>query len=369
MFSAFELRAWPVLGWLTVLGSISPVAAQTTLPPEWKISLNSDRHTDAVPLADLGSDDPLIHSNPRPGRNIGYIRDELRLQSSYQAWQISLLVRQSATLVTNRDSLGLVQRINRGDDFTQDAHWQTHVRYQQFAGGGLELGRYFNWGTAWQANIAVQGLSLHRWRETRVDGPASVTDGGIYAFNLRSFASNNSMEEPFQESFPSLGWGMLWSGGVSWRTEAWQIVARVEDLGWLQWKGLPQQTMWLNSQIASVDADGYLNYKPLMEGYNSQQGYTRRQNGWWTLQTQWQATPTGQLQLAARTSSGMGWLPSLSWQETLGDGFSSRVSWQTHEQRLTLGFAWQGWQLHYGSDTWNGAARSRDWGLGFGAAW
>lgn len=359
------------LGLLAAIAAIVPdnVPAQAPAAAAWIIEMRSDRHSDGVPLADLGADDPLVRLRARAGRNLAWIDDEVRLSRRDGDWTWSVLGRQYAMLSTGRDTLVLaLQASGRGAART-DQRWQNRVRYQQFSGGGIELGRNLALDERWSGRLAVQGLVLQHWRTRKLDGPVGWEAAtGTYRFDLVSQETDDRMAQPFQQPFDRRGAALLLQGDVAWRGEAWRLGLEVRDLGWLHWHGLPRQDLALSTETQAVDADGFVIYRPLVQGRDSQAGTTRALGGRWTARAAWQSGPLQRFEASLQTQAGFGVLPGFAWQRRVGSAqWSAR--WRFHDSRLTLGLDWQGLGIRLGADRLGAEAHSRELALSYSLAW
>lgn len=342
-------------------------ATAAVAAPGWSLSARSVHHGEAVPLSAIDDEDEALRRlDPRRGRNIAYVDDEVRLSFDSGAWRWSVLARNSAVLVTSRDTLELVQQINSDVTPGTDRRWQTKLRYESFQGGGLELGYRFEPAAHWQARLATQVLQLRHWRQRRLDGPVSFEAGSAtYAFDLQSSHTDDRLRFPFQGSKDDTGAGLLLAGEVGWRGDAWSASLGVRDLGWLRWRQLPQQYATLSTQTQSYDADGFVIYKPLIMGRNSQEGYTHRLRGVWSARAAWQAGEAGTLELSGDWVHDFGVLPAIAWRQRLG-AVDAGLQWHVHERRATVSLGWQGWWLRAGADRLGSQQRSRELALGGG---
>jgi hypothetical protein len=352
---------------------LAPLGALAQAEDAWQIMLRSDRHSDGMPLAELAGGDPLLHLKPRAGRNLAYVDDEVRISRRQGGWQWSLLARQSASLATNRDTLALALQASGRTPATSDQAWQTRVRYQQFSGVGLEAGRSLALAAddAWQGAAAVQLLQLRHWRERVIDGPVGYEAAtGTYRFDLKSHEADDRQTAPFQEPFAARGAGLLLHGALAWQAAPWRASLEVRDLGWLRWRGLPQQALVLSTDTRSVDADGFVIYQPLVQGRDSQAGYTQRLAGVWTARMAGAIDATRRIEASLETRRGFGLLPAIAWQQRVAAADADLTAqWRVHERRLTLGLAWRGLNLRLGADRLGGQAHSRDVGVSYRSAW
>jgi hypothetical protein len=263
---------------------------------------------------------------------------------------MALLARSTATLFANRDAVDALRHAQKvGRDGT-DRHWNVAAHLRGFTGGGLELGRRLALAPEWSAAVQVQGLALTRWRDRRIEGTGEFRAATTtYGFDLRSTEIHDRLKFPFQTDGAVRGAALLFGADLGWQRGDWTLAASARDLGWLHWRGIPQQTLALSSSTQTVDADGFIIYKPLLEGRNSQQGLTRPAPPRWSASARWQATREGALTLASERVQDFGWLPSVRWAQPLGP-VQAELGWRFHEQRLELGLGWGGWRLAVGAD-------------------
>ena len=351
------------------VASCTAATAQTQAAEitDWQLTLRSERHSDALPLARLGSDD-WQHLAPRRGNNLALLDDELRISRQQAGWTWSLLARQQATLVASDSALALAALVDSGRKPAADTRWQAEVRLRAFAGAGLALGRSQALSGGWSMRGEAQLLALGRWRERRLTGPVSYgAASGGYSFDLRSDEIHDRLESPFQQAFARRGAGLLLGADLAWDGVMAWANAGLRDGGWLHWRGVPQQQATLNTATQAQDSDGYLIYRPLIQGQNLQVGLTR-----WLP---WRATlaagaklPGGdRLGLRLDTLAGFGALPSLLWQRPAAHpgALALGAEWRLHERRLDLMLSWQGLTLKAGADRIDGQARSRALALGW----
>ncbi|MDP2007986.1 MAG: hypothetical protein Q8K45_20140 [Rubrivivax sp.] len=357
-------RAAAGLAVAVVLFAASPATAVAAGDAGWQLGLRSQQHSDATAL-NLGRDPRAEDLAPRGGRNLAYIDDEVRLERTQGGWTLGLLARSRATLVVSADTLALYQQVDGGAAVTADRRWAVDARFRGFSGGGLAFGRTHGVGAGWSAQWEVQALVLQRWRERRITGTAGATAAsGEYTFALNSVQHDDGLRFPFQTGFPSRGSALLGSLTLAWQGGPWQFEAALKDAGWQGWRGLPRQDAWLDSRTAAVDADGYLIYRPLIQGQNTQATARRSAPAWGRLVTRWQPASAGAVSVEAGTDllPGFGPLPWLGLAAPVGAS-QLALRWRTHERRLTLQWAWQGLTLTAGADRLRGAARSRELGL------
>lgn len=336
----------------------------------WAVSVQSDHHLDPLPLRYLGSDDAWEHLSIRPGRQMGYLFDEVRLSrtdAARRTW--SLLARQRAVAVASEGALDLARQAESSSGLEGDRRWRVDLDYLGFSGVGLEAGQHFNLGGGWQADVAVQGLSLQRLTERRLHGQAAYrASDETYSAGLQSHEADNRMTFPFQQSMAGHGSALLLQGGVRWRSGGgegpWQADLRWRDAGWLRWRGLPQQDAALSTDLQTVDADGFVVYRPLVEGRNRQPTYRRTLAPITDADIAWRSPSLGQFHAGLTWLPGWGALPTVGWQRPVGDDVSVSLDWRVHERRADLGVTFGSWAWRLATD---GRVDSRS--TAFGLVW
>ena len=340
-----------------------PAHPAETAQPVWALSLHSLHHDDALPLSMMG-DKGTLPLAPRKGRNIAYIDDELRLSRSQGGWAWSVLARSYALVVTNEESLALYTQVAGGGRPGGDRSWNADLKLRAFSGVGLALGRAQTWGEGWTWHGEAQVLRLGRWRQRSIDGAVSFGAAtGSYQFDLHSQESDNRLDFPYQESFAANGAALLWAGGVAWEGAAAWAELGLRDAGWMFWRGLPQQQLTLNTATQGVDTEGFVSWRPLLEGRNSQGGRRGVSAPRGSAAAGIRCADGERLGLRLETlPDGGGLLPALTWQRpatTPGD-WAWGADWHWVERRLALSLGWRGLQLHLGTDRWGSSARSRE---------
>lgn len=354
-----------------VLASVLMVGAQAqtgACPPGWQLEARHDQHSDALALRDYG-DDASRKLVPRDGRNLAYLDTALRASRSScsgggdgggvgSTW--SLLARQSATLVVSRGALALATDAALAGRPQQDQRWDVSGRYLGFAGGGVEWQAAWSPRPGWTLDMGVQALALRHLRERRVEGQAGFDVASqAYRFDLRSFEAGDRLDFPFQSGVASNGWGLLFSGQLAWQAGAFGARASWHDAGWLRWSRLPQQDAQLASATQAVDADGFVIYRPLIQGLNSQPGRTVRPPLRTRVAVDWRPDARSRLELRLDGIHGYGLLPAVGASREFGD-LRLGLTWRSHERRATLALDWRGLSAVVGADRLGPEARSQE---------
>lgn len=338
--------------------------------PRWELTVEARAHSDMLPLSRWGDDDAAEALGARGGqrgRNLAYIDNEIRVSRGSPMGtgpgRISLLARQSATLVASRGAVELAADAQTAGRPPADRRWDVHARYLAFAGSGLAWQHGVSPAADWQLQGGVQALVLRDWRERLIDGTAGYTAAdGRYTANLSSFEGSDRLLFPYQQAFGGHGSALLFDAELRWAGERFSAGLGVRDAGRLRWRGLPQNESRLNTNTRSVDPNGFVLYQPLVEGRNTQ---PRRQRAA-PLRVQtfvaWQADAATRLELAAEHVTHFGLLPRFGVEHALG-AWRIGAGWHVYERRATASVGWRGLQLRVGMDAFGGRMRSRELAL------
>lgn len=358
-------RAWLLAAVAGALATTTGAQAQGATAPSWQLQLHSIRQSDALRLADFDRDDWQAVT-PRRGRNLISQDDSARLSLRHGAWTWALVARSQATLVADEQALRLAVDIDAGRRPTADQAVQVDVRLRGFSGAGLALGHELTLAPGWRASAELQLLSLSRWLERRFTGPVQYSaTTGAYDFGLQSREFDNRLDFPFRTGFGSRGVGLLLGGSLAWDGPSTWARAELRDGGWLRWRGMPQQDATLDTATQAVDPDGFLIYRPLIEGRNTQAGLQRRLPWRGLLAAGVRAGADHRLGLQLEHVPDFGLLPALTWQAGGPQALQLGARWHLHERRLVLSAAWRGFTLRAGADRLGAAARSRELALGY----
>ena len=364
-------------GVAAALGLVGTVWAQLSTPADankppaqaaaaqWQVSASSDRHNDALPLAQMGQHDDFRHLAPRPGRNLAYLSDELRLQRQGEVWGLALLARSQASLVASDQTLELAQRVATGHAPDTDRHWQAQAHLRGFTGAGVELSWRLELGDGLSLALSSQLLALGRLREREISGTVDYqSQAKAYGFDLLSAEANDRLAFPYQQAFARHGTGLLLGARLRWVHGPWQVEAGLRDGGWLRWRGIPRQDNSLVANRQSIDADGFVVYGPLLQGQNSQPALTSHQPWRGQLGASVAIDSTQRLGVSVEQWPDFGLLPAVQWRRETGP-LALGLDWRLHERRLTGALSWQGLALRVGADRLDSSARSRTLALSY----
>lgn len=333
----------------------------------WQVEATSSRHADPTPLHRLDIDDVAGQFDPRPGRNLAYMDEQLRVsyQGGRDTW--SLVARSAGKLVGTRDAFDMARSLETSGTPDRDQRWDVKATYRSFAGGGVAWQRDLVLSDRLQGWFGLEALALTQFREFELDGAAAYDAARReWQFGLQYRRNDSRLDLPFQDPYDGTGQALLTRGGLRWAGDGWTGAVAWRDAGRARWRGVPQQALQLSSSTRTYDGDGHVEYKPLLRGGYHQDTLHRSLPGIGTVRVG--VLPRAGMEVGAGGDylPGFGWLPQLDVRQRIDGGVVS-VGYAVHERRLGLALDWRGWRLAFGADRFGDEARSRAFRIGY--AW
>lgn len=341
---------------LGALAFFPSFASTQPVDPTWEVKFSTNRHNDVGPVSEItrgSSADYRI----RGGRNIAYMEDEARLTRSSGRWSFSLLVRSSGVVTANGDALAAANQFGGTQRSSQREQWNADARMTSFTGAGAEV--KLRMDTRLPVSVSAQVLGLSNLRELSVQGPAGFDPAtGTYSFDLHGDKADRRLTFPFMRTFPRYGLGVLFGAETSWEQGPATLHVAIRDLGWLIWNDLPHQVEQLSTQTRSVDQYGYVIYKPLLQGRNTQARFVTHAIPRLSASADWHVSTQTDVQASVDEVPGFGLLPAVSASRRFG-ATQVGVGWRFHERRLELALRSGGFTLALGADSLGSDAHSR----------
>lgn len=332
-----------------------------------EVQLRSELHSDPLPLRYFGQSKWAEHLTPRPGINLVQIDQsaEVLLASDKHERSVSLIARQFGRLVVSEETVRRLGEVARKDQSVQDWSLSPQMALKGFSGIGLDWQQSHPIASGWQWRWGAQGLLLRSLYARDLQGELNYQAANqTYAFDASSTEKNSSLKYPFQKSYDSSGQALLFQTHLRWVSGHMGLDAGIKDLGWLRWKQLPEQVLSLNSNVNDLDANGYLLYKPLLQGQNRQATVVWKAP--WTAQinAHWSFTPDHQLSLPWQYIPNFGWLPAYRWTDT-SQPLTWAVEWRQHDRNLVIQTQWQNWAVDFGLNNMASDSHSQVWRLSY----
>lgn len=252
--------------------------AQTTATPAadgW--TLYSDvsvwQASDAVPIDQI--DGTWTDYAPRAGRNTALMRNRAAAGVEKNGWRLGLELRQDAYLKTDRASLDAFYMYQQGRKPAPPASLALQARYFNWQAQGLRIGYRVDGPriAGRTASIDVSGAvyGKQRLRERSVRGTVNYPQADSYGFSASHVDTDSRMTYPFMGAAPDASGAGLSLAATLPLAAAWTLRMQADDIASrLRWKNLPVNTETLSSNVGAYDANGYINYQPLLSGQKRQ---------------------------------------------------------------------------------------------------
>jgi hypothetical protein len=334
---------------------------------QWRFQLRSDLHSDALELRYFGQKNWSDNARPRSGMNLVQIDQSVSMSvgSSAQGHQLGWTRRQMGRLVASEDTVRRMGQIDRGEHAPESWNWRPDLLLKGFSGEGLDWTYRSFSGAGWSWEGGLQWLRLSRLYGRELTGTVSYDAADqSYGFQAQSLQVGSNLKLPFQKPVETLGQALLVHGHIHWRSESFGLSAGLRDWGQLRWAGLPQQVLRLNSSTSERDENGFIVYKPSIQGQNSQPVIRWRAPYTLDVAAHWRLGSAGQFSLQGERVPDFGWLPSLRWSRSLGS-LDGALQWRMHQRDLLMQAQWHGWSVALSSQNFRRKAHSQVWTLAY----
>lgn len=328
----------------------------------YKLDVRSDQHSDPLPLRYFGQSDWVKHLQPRAGLNLVRLDQSIEIGLlSEESYGLAIIARNKGRLIATEETLNRAGELARDQSGVQDWRLTPKLSLTGFSGLGLAWQKSHALAEHLRLRWGAQGLLLKQLYSRDLAGLLDYQSSSqSYIFDITSFEKNSRLKTPFQSPFDSSGQGLLFQADLQWTFDTVRLEMGVSDVGWLRWQLLPEQLLNLNSNTSSRDANGYLLYKPLVQGQNYQR--TVLWTAPWTgkIQASWYATPSQVVSLPWTYIPGFGWLPAYRWTH-LGWPIVWSLEWRQHDRNLLFESRWNQWTFGWGLNNSRSESRSQAW--------
>jgi hypothetical protein len=209
---------------------------------------------------------------PRAGRNVFLQRHRAEVGVEKDGWRVGLEYRVEATLVANRDTLDFYHAYQQRLRPDAPRTYALDAQFKAWSAAGLRVARTFALDGSGATLMVSGALYAHpRNRDIDVNGQVDYRPIDNYGFNALYRESDTRYRYPFMQESSQTSSGASVSMALQWPLgERVTANLALNDL-WskMRWSNLPAVTKTLNSDVSSVDQDGYVNYRPLLSGQNS----------------------------------------------------------------------------------------------------
>lgn len=277
------LRSAALTGLLCALALCAPAFAQGAIPsspastPAWLagwspfLELQLWQAYDAIPISKLDGDWSDGYS-PKAGRNIMLQRNRAEIGVKKDQWSLGWEWRQDITLTTDQATLEFFRLYRQRLKPAGPTTYELAVQFNAWSAQGPRLGRWFGApASPLRVNLSAALYTGAILREG--DGSATVhyLPPDQYQFDARRTDANSRYRYPFMQHEPAAS-GASVSAAMAWRlSEALALDVKVNDLlSTMRWRNVPVTEESIGSAVTEYDAQGFINYRPLLSGTNRQ---------------------------------------------------------------------------------------------------
>ncbi|MFM9434584.1 hypothetical protein ACFDR9_001643 [Janthinobacterium sp. CG_23.3] len=229
---------------------------------------------DGIPIQQFESD-WAVGFAPRAGRNVMFQRNRIEAGVEKGPWRLAFEFRQEAALRTTGETMQLVHRYKQRIKLATPTTFDVDAAAEGWSAKGLRASRWFELpapgARAPRLNLALALYGTPRVRDNTLSGQVAGGPADEYTFRVAQTDVNSRYRYPFMsEKFG--GSGASVSAALEWPlSDDTRLKLKLDDL-WsrMTWRNVPRTQQSVDSAVAHYDEQGYINYRPLLSGQNSQ---------------------------------------------------------------------------------------------------
>lgn len=326
-----------------------------------EFNITSDVQSDPLPVKYLGHSNWMRFLDARPGTNLIRVDKSASvvLTNQDKLFSFGLTTRSVGRLLVSEESVRYLRVVANREAQPKDWLVDLQLNMEGFSGTGVQWEKKYNLSPQIQWRVGGQGLLLTQLQSRDLSGQMGFQQSDqSYFFEVASQDKNSALQLPYQYKVNKFGQGLLFKSHISWQSKYAGVELGIKDLGILRWQGVPNRVLNLNSNITERDSNGYLLYRPLLTGQNSQSSFI--------LKSPWVAELSPKLSLIEGYYFSMpwqyipnfGWLKAYRWTNTQGS-MPWAVEWRKHDRNLVFQGQWNQWMVDFGFAYFNSNSRSQ----------
>lgn len=345
---------------LAVVGGLALVHAfaRAQVPGVYAVA-RTETFTNGLPVFALDGDWSRGYT-PTGGDLRGWQAARAELGLDWRGWRIGALARGEAYLRLSDGAGRLAYTYQQQRDPAQPAVEDAGAEFLRWVGYGASLHsaplRWTLGTSAWTAAARLDLMRLTRLRWAQTEGSVSLDGAGGYGFDVRYVETSSTRHAPFMRPPEPEGQGQSLSVVLQGEGPAWRARLAVED-AWshLAWDGLNVQQARADSDTAQRTPEGYLDYAPLVQGFDVRRTVRDCIPINTVLDLAWKR-PEGEWRLTASERYGL----VQTWLGYASPGpLSWRLAFEPRAGATELGLAWSGLEIALGADRLDSAAHVR----------
>ena len=321
----------------------------------WTVSarLGWSEGSDALPLRAMEGD--WSRYQPRPGNQVAAQFAQAEVSAARSGWEFAIHRRSELLLTGSRGAFDLVHAYKRRAQPAPGTAFSARVVAQGAKTTGVRVAR--TWGAGprqrmrgdhedagWRWTLAATALSVHRSLAADLRGSASYGPGGPEAFEGTATRHDSSKQFGGFGNAGATGQGLSVDAGLSWgRIDGLRLNLSLVDV-WshLELAEVAAQSLRLASATLAYDADGYLVYRPALNGQNRSASLRTQLLRKSSLVADWPLNlpVLGEVRMGARwTRVGTLDMPALTLGRPLASGWVGMLELDPRFHAVGVGFA------------------------------
>ena len=337
------------------------LVSQTFIDGRLEFKIKSDVQSDPLPVKYLGNSNWMSYLEARPGLNLIRIDKSVEIEVANQDKSVSfgLITRSLGRLLITEESVRYLGVVAKREAQTKDWLVDAQMSVQGFSGTGIQWQKKYDLSPHIEWRVGAQGLMLTNLQSRDISGQMGYLQlDQTYRFEVMANDKNSRLKLPYQDATSKFGQGLLFQSHLAWQSENFGVQFGVKDFGILRWQSMPQRVMNLNTNVTERDTNGYLLYRPLVTGQNSQSSVKIKSPWTVELMPHWSPSQGYYLSMPWQYIPSFGWLKAYRWTDSKAK-FPWAVEWREHERNLVLQSQWGPWSADLGLSSFNAHSRSQ----------
>jgi hypothetical protein len=241
---------------------------------------------DATPVRALAGD--WGRYTPRDGRNVALQSARVEALAVRQGWEVAAVLHSDILIKGSRGAFDVVHAYKQRQIPADGSEFALWARETGVVWAGLRGARTWVLRPGSDPGLQLTGaltlVSVRRVQRVDASGQAQFNTGLGDSFDAQGLRQDSHRQFGGYGRQGATGAGYTADLGLLWQPSAATFVnlSAVDLLSQLRVNGVSTQQNTLSSSTRSLDADGYLNYKPLLIGRNSSERIALKLNPKWS---------------------------------------------------------------------------------------
>lgn len=263
--------------WAGMRTSLLPVRPPVSQETQWTVRsvFSAFAATDAVPV--LAASGNWKHYAPTGGRNNGLEQAYFDISATRSGWELATTLRSDILISASRGAVDVVHAYKQKLKLPEGSNAAIATQETGLMMAGLRVARTWTFQPApaqiLQVTGALTALSVQSVQLWDVSGRAGYTKAGGYSLNAQVLRQDSRKQfSGYGINHPD-GYGYTADVGLMWTPteDSFVNLSAVDLFSRVNVRGVATQRAKVSSSTKSTDAQGFVEYKPLVSGrYSSE---------------------------------------------------------------------------------------------------